>query len=235
MPQALLSNPIFVALDLDDIAQVRKIAGDVAPFVGGFKVGPRLCMRYGPSLVTELAQLRPVFVDNKYFDIPNTMEAAIAATFDAGASFVTVHAQAGAEALRRLSELEAKLNRERPFKILSVTILTSFAQHQLPAPSREMTIARQVEALAELTLESGLTGLVCSADEVQALRRRYAEAFLVVPGIRLPGGEMGDQIRVADPGSALAAGASALVVGRPIIGAQDPVAAAKLFAEASNI
>ena len=235
MLQALLKNPIFVALDLDDIAQVRKLANDVAPFVGGYKVGPRLCMRYGPSLVSELARLRPVFVDNKYFDIPNTMESAVAATFDAGASFATVHAQSGAEALRRLSELETKLNRERPFKILSVTILTSFAQHQLPAVSREMPMARQVEALAELTLESGLTGLVCSAEEVLELRRRHPESFLVVPGIRMPGGEMGDQMRVSDPGSALMAGASALVVGRPIIAAQDPVAAAKLFAEATNI
>lgn len=230
-----MKNPIFVALDLNDLEQVRKIANDVAPFVGGYKVGPRLCMRYGPSVVTELAKIHPVFVDNKYFDIPTTMEAAVTATFEAGASYATVHAQAGSEALRRLAELEAKLNQERSFKILSVTILTSFAQHQLPAVSRDMPIAKQVEALAELSSESGITGLVCSAEEVQNLRRRHPSAFLVVPGIRLSENDRGDQSRVADPRSALRSGASALVVGRPIIEANDPAVAAKLFAEATNI
>jgi orotidine-5'-phosphate decarboxylase len=231
-----MKNRIFVALDLDSVEQVRKVAHAVAPFVGGYKVGPRLCMRYGPKLVEELARLGPVFVDNKYFDIPNTMETAVAATFEAGASYTTVHAQAGSEALKRLAELEAKLNRERPFKILSVTVLTSFSQHGLPVVSRDMPIAKQVEALAELTLESGLSGLVCSAEEVQNLNRRHPGAFLVVPGIRMPGQEKGDQSRTADPASAVKAGAAALVVGRPIVDAQDPAAAAKLFSEAvSNI
>lgn len=227
-----MKTPIFVALDLDSLDQVRNIANEVAPYVGGYKVGPRLCMRYGPKLVEELAKIHPVFVDNKYFDIPNTMAAAVAATFEAGASFVSVHAQSGAEALQRLASLESKLNQERPFKILSVTILTSFAQHQLPAVSREMAIARQVEALAELTLESGLSGLVCSAEEVQTLGRRHPGAFLVVPGIRMAGQDKGDQNRTADPAAAIRSGASALVVGRPIIEASSPAAAAKLFAEA---
>jgi orotidine-5'-phosphate decarboxylase len=227
----MLTNPIFVALDVDDENRALAIAKAVAPFVGGFKVGPRLCMRYGAPLVKKLAAQKPVFVDNKFFDIPNTMEAAVAAAFESGASFVTVHAQAGPEALRRLAELEGKLNRERPFKILSVTILTSFTQAQLPVVSRSMPIAQQVEALAELTLENGLTGLVCSADEVGRLRQRYPNAFILVPGIRLPGQDKGDQNRTADPASVLRNGASALVVGRPIVDAQDPVSAAKLFAD----
>lgn len=227
----MLKNPIFLALDVDDIREVRRISDAVAPHIGGIKVGPRLCMRYGPSLVGELAKTLPVFVDNKYFDIPNTMATAVTATFEAGASFVTVHAQAGSEALMRLAELEEKFNRERPFKILAVTILTSFTQKSLTSVSRDIPIKEQVNQLADLTLSSGLTGLVCSAEEVQSLRLSHPDSYLVVPGIRLPDGDNGDQQRVADPSSALRAGASALVIGRPIVDAKDPVAAASKFAE----
>lgn len=226
----MLQNPIFLALDVDDLAQVRHLAKSTAPYVGGFKVGPRLCLRYGPALIGELAQLRPVFVDNKYFDIPNTMASAVQATFEAGASFTTVHAQAGEEALTRLAALEGELNKTRPFKILAVTILTSFAQSGLPVVSQKMPIPQQVEALGDLTVQSGLSGLVCSAEEVAALRQRLPNTFLVVPGIRLPGQERGDQNRVADPAHALRVGASALVVGRPIVEAADPARMAEQFA-----
>lgn len=221
--------PLFVALDLDDIDRVWTIAKSTAPFVGGFKVGPRLCLRHGPGLLKELATYRPLFIDNKYFDIPNTMETAVIASFEAGATYTTVHAQAGGEALRRLAELESKLNRERPFQTLAVTILTSFVQNQLPTVSRAMPIPQQVEALAELALESGLTGLVCSAEEVTKLRQRHPKAFLVVPGIRLPQQEKGDQQRTAGPAEALSSGASALVVGRPIVDAASPEKAAQDF------
>ncbi|MCB0386025.1 MAG: orotidine 5'-phosphate decarboxylase, partial [Bdellovibrionales bacterium] len=92
-----IKSPIFVALDVDDEIRAMEIAEQVEPYVGGFKVGPRLCLKYGSALVSRLATLGHVFVDNKYFDIPNTMEHAIRATFDSGATFATVHAQAGSE------------------------------------------------------------------------------------------------------------------------------------------
>ncbi|MGE0762451.1 MAG: orotidine-5'-phosphate decarboxylase [Bdellovibrionales bacterium] len=227
----MLKNPIFVALDLDDMDQVRQIVRDAAPHVGGFKVGPRLCLRHGPAMIGELAKIKPVFIDNKYFDIPNTMTSAVTASFEAGGTFVTVHAQAGLEALSRLAELEAKFNKERPFKILAVTILTSFTQSGLPSVSRATPIKEQVLQLADLTIASGLSGLVCSAEEVALLRQKHPNSYLVVPGIRLPGQDKGDQNRVADPASALQAGASALVVGRPIVDAADPARAAQQFAQ----
>lgn len=224
-----LKRPLFVALDVDTKEQALRIADQTAEWVGGFKIGPRLCMRYGPRLVEELAKNAPVFVDNKYFDIPSTMEAAIRATFEAGASFATVHAQSGSEALRRLAEVEAELNQQRSFRILSVTVLTSFRPETLPPHTRSLPVAEQVSGLAAFSHGCGLKGLVCSAVEVSTLRQKFNDAFLVVPGIRRPQDAKGDQARVSDPKTALENGASALVVGRPIVTAANPAKAAQEY------
>lgn len=224
-----LKIPLFVALDVDSDTQALRIAHATTPFVGGFKVGPRLCLRYGAALIGQLAQLGLVFVDNKYFDIPNTMEAAVRASFEAGASFVTIHAQSGPSALRRLAEVERELNQQRPFCLLSVTVLTSFDQQSLPPNSCQQPIADQVKSLSQLSIDSGLSGLVCAGSEVQSLRQAYSEAFLLVPGIRLPHQRSGDQKRVMGPREAIKAGASALVVGRPICDSADPAEAAREF------
>lgn len=224
-----LNPPIFVALDVDNDQQALSLAERVGPYVGGFKVGPRLCMRYGAGLVKSLSAHASVFVDNKYFDIPSTMESAVRASFASGASFTTIHAQSGPEALRRLAQVEAELNQERPFHLLAVTILTSFTQETLPPNSQAQPIDQQVRDLAQMTLDSGVKGLVCSAHEVEALRKAHPEACLVTPGIRLPENEAGDQKRVMGPKEAMALGASALVVGRPICQADDPIKAAQRF------
>jgi orotidine-5'-phosphate decarboxylase len=224
-------RPLMLALDLDDRNQAVKLVADLADYMGAVKVGPRLLMRYGAELVADLARHLPVFVDNKYLDIPNTMEAAVRATFEAGATFTTVHAWAGPEALQRLAKLEIELNKVRPFKILVVTILTSFNEKTLPPGMSKESIASHVTALADLTLQSGLSGLVCSPHEVSALRQLSKGAFLVVPGIRLPTDAAGDQKRIETPDVAIRQGASALVVGRPIYEAVDPVLAAQKITE----
>ena len=218
-------HPVFVALDLDDAQKAKALADQLSGLVG-FKLGPRLLMKYGPTLVESVAKHGPVFVDNKYFDIPNTMESAVKATFEAGATFCTVHAQSGSEALQRMATLEKKLNATRPFKFLSVTVLTSFSKESLPVVLKEISIEEQVKMLAQLTFESGLTGLVCSPFEVEALKGFFPEGFFVTPGVRTQASVAGDdQKRVMTPGQALQAGASALVVGRPIVEADDPLAA----------
>jgi len=224
-------NPLFVALDVDTADQALDLVRQTRAFVGGFKVGPRLCLRYGESLLRDIARQATLFVDNKYFDIPSTMLAAVRASFDVGASYCTIHAQAGREALSQLAELEVELCKIRPFRILSVTVLTSFRQDTLPSVSCHQPIAEQALALAELTIESGLKGLVCSPDEVRLLRDKFPEAFLLTPGVRLSGDSLGDQVRVADPLTALKNGASALVVGRPICDAADPALSAKRYYE----
>lgn len=231
MIRAQLSNPIFVAVDVDTAEQAMELVRQTRAFVGGFKVGPRLALRYGEPLLKEIARHGNMFVDNKYFDIPNTMEAAVRASFEVGASYCTVHAQSGREALVQMAELEEELCKIRPFRILAVTILTSFRQDTLPAVTQRMPIAEQALSLAKLVIESGLTGLVCSPDEVEDLRRQFPQAYLVTPGVRLSGEDRGDQKRVSDPATALRRGASALVVGRPIYESLEPALAAKLYYE----
>ena len=226
-----LTNPIFVALDVDSAEAAIALVKETRAFVGGFKVGPRLALRYGESLLKEIARHGSMFIDNKYFDIPNTMESSVRASFDVGASFCTIHAQSGSEAMERLAKVEAELNQQRPFKILAVTVLTSFRQETLAPVAKAMPIAQQVETLTKLTLDSGLTGIVCSPDEVENLRAKFPSAFLVTPGIRLSGEERGDQVRVSDPITALRRGASALVVGRPICESLEPALAAKMYYE----
>ncbi len=225
-----LSNPIFVALDVDTAEQALELVRQTRAFVGGFKIGPRLCIRYGEPLLKEVARHAALFVDNKYFDIPNTMTAAVRASFEMGASYCTVHAQAGREALQELAKLEAELNQKRFFKILAVTVLTSFKQEGLPLTASQ-PIAEQTSKLAKITVESGLSGLVCSPEEVADLRRQFPNAFLLTPGVRLSHDDHGDQKRVADPITALQRGASALVVGRPIYDSNEPAQAAKAYYE----
>jgi orotidine-5'-phosphate decarboxylase len=226
-----LKNPLFVALDVDSEKEALRIADLTSSYVGGYKVGPRLVVRYGQALLSQLAKKAPLFIDNKYFDIPSTMEGAIRASFEVGASYATIHAQAGKEAMSRLAAVEKELNQERPFKILAVTILTSFTHETLPTILKPASISEMVLELAKTTTQSGLSGLVCSPEEVKMLRQKFPEAFLLVPGIRMPGNDLGDQKRVADPAVAIQSGASALVVGRPICQADNPAQAAKLYSD----
>ena len=113
-----LKSPIFLALDVDDEGHALELAEQVSDYVGGFKVGPRLTYKYGARIVKQLSQIAPVFVDNKYHDIPNTVLSAIKATFEAGATFTTVHSSNGPEALKQIKKLQDELAQIRPFKIL---------------------------------------------------------------------------------------------------------------------
>ncbi len=229
--KASLTNPIFVALDVDTADQAIELIRQTRAFVGGFKVGPRLALRFGEPLLKEIARHGSMFVDNKYFDIPNTMLSAVRASFEVGATFCTVHALAGREALSQLAELEAELCKIRPFRILAITVLTSFKQDTLPPMLTKISIAEQTTQLAKLVIDSGLSGLVCSPDEVESLRKLFPEAYLVTPGVRLSGEDRGDQNRVSDPVTALKRGSSALVVGRPIYESLEPAKAAKFYYE----
>ncbi|MBC7372103.1 MAG: orotidine-5'-phosphate decarboxylase [Bdellovibrionaceae bacterium] len=214
-----MKNAVLVALDVDTRDQALKLADDLSDIVGGFKLGPRLCLRYGQDLMKEIALRGPVFMDNKHFDIPSTMEAAVRASFDAGASLVTVHALAGVEALQQMAAVEKELSQKRPFKILAVTILTSWDEKSVPPVMKSQPISQHVTELAALVKSSGLTGLVCSPHELDLLQNQGL--FLVTPGIRFRMDAHGDQKRVLGPGEAIRAGASALVIGRPIIEAKN--------------
>lgn len=225
-----LKKPLFVALDFDSDVEALAVAKSVSPYVGGFKVGPRLCLRYGGDFIRRLCEVGSVFIDCKFYDIPSTMEASIRAAFDLGAEFATVHAGSGVEALTRMGALQSELNETRPFKILAVTVLTSFSESSRPPHWSSHPLDQQVETLAQLVVESGLSGLVCSPQEVTRLRELFPKSFLVTPGIRPSKVGDDDQSRTMGPREALLAGASALVVGRPIWATPDPVESARQIA-----
>lgn len=219
-----LKNPLILALDVDSEEDAFKILDHVGDIVGGVKLGPRLVYRYGASLVSKVAEIAPVFVDNKYFDIPSTMVSAVRASFEAGATLVTVHALAGREALTELHKLEVELNQIRPFKILAVTVLTSWNQQSLSASFHSWSVESHVRSLTQEVYNAGLRGLVCSGHELQYLN--YPGLYKVIPGIRLSTdraeSQTEDQKRIMSPQQAITAGASALVIGRPILRSHDP-------------
>lgn len=229
---APLLNPLCVALDVDDRDQAFKLAEDLGDIVGGFKIGPRLILRYGPSIIQKIAQYAPVFLDMKYFDIPSTMVSAARASFDAGAKLITVHAQAGIEALNELAKLEEEYNKTGKVKILCVTILTSFDATTLPSILKTQAIEQHVIELVKLVQSSGLTGVVCSPQELSALQE-LEDMYYITPGIR--GAETKsilptqDQKRVMSAKDAIQHGANGIVVGRPIIEATNPRAEATKY------
>lgn len=225
-----MKSPIFVALDVDTSSLAYAIAEKVEPYVGGFKLGPRLLYTYGASLVSKLAKLAPVFVDNKYYDIPNTMEASVRASFEGGASYVTIHASCGRDALVKMAQLEKELSAQRPFRVLAVTVLTSFSENHLPVNwNSQWDLEEHVLRLADEVYQSGLHSFVASAHEAPVLRKTFPDCFIVTPGIRLPEDSLGDQKRIMTPGEALQRGASMLVVGRPICNSANPAVAAQKF------
>jgi orotidine-5'-phosphate decarboxylase len=226
-----LFNPLVVALDVDNEFQALKLAEELTDVAGGFKLGPRLLLRYGPGLISKIAQFAPVFVDHKFFDIPSTMEASIRSVFSAGASLATIHALAGKSALHRMAQVEAELNQIRPFKILAVTILTSWKSFEIESDIFPRSdIKSGVSILGNEVKSSGLTGLVCSGEELDLFDNQ--DMFLVTPGIRRKKDPIQDQNRRMTPSEAIRSGASAIVVGRPIITAADPRAEALDFSMA---
>lgn len=216
----LIKNPVMLALDVDSKEQAKLILDQVGSEIGAIKIGPRLGYQFGSEFIKECAAIAPVFIDNKYFDIPSTMVSAVKTSFHAGATFVTVHALSGPEALSELANLEKELNQIRPFKVLAVTILTSWDQHSMPKSLQAWPVSQHVVSLANLVQDSGLSGIVCSAHELELLKNH--NLYKVTPGIRPSEASIDDQKRVMNPQQALRAGASALVIGRPILQAPNP-------------
>jgi len=218
-----LRNPLCVALDVDEPQEALKLAHDLADIVGGFKLGPRLLLK-DSQLAPRIARLAPLFIDCKFFDIPSTMISAIRTSFDLGASLVTVHALSSHEALSELSRLEKELIQIRPFRILAVTVLTSWDQASLPQNLKSQPIPEHVYSLAQMTQKSGLSSVVCSPEDIELLKP--LGLYLLTPGIRFSLENLDDQKRVLTPHEAIGKGASALVVGRPILKAKHPREAA---------
>ena len=225
---------IAVALDASERSRILELARFVGPEVGVLKVGLEAFCAHGPGLVREVAAIAPVFLDLKLHDIPNTVGGAAAAAARTGASILNVHAGGGLEMMRaageRAREAAAAAGLPVP-RVIAVSVLTSLDAAALSAVGLAGTPREAALRLALLGREAGLDGVVCSPEEITAIRSACGpEFFLVVPGIRPAGSEAGDQKRIATPGAAARAGADLLVIGRPITGAPDPAGAARAIA-----
>ena len=220
---------LIVALDFADVATARTFVDQVGDSVTFFKVGLELVLNGGLDLVRALkGEGKRVFLDMKLLDIPNTVEKAVANAARTGADFLTIHAID-----TKTIAAAAKGAAGSDLKVLGVTVLTSLDQNDLAeqgiaAPPGDLVVTR-----ARLAKAAGCHGVVASGQEAAAVHGAAGEGFLIVtPGIRLPTDAVGDQARVATPETAIADGATHLVVGRPITQAADPRAAADAFVQA---
>jgi orotidine-5'-phosphate decarboxylase len=230
-----LMKQLLVALDVDTVVEARALADRLRGAVGGFKIGSRLFTSEGPAFVEELAARGDrVFLDLKFHDIPNTVAGAVAAATRLGVWMLNVHASGGRAMMRaaHAAALEEAARRSVPAPlVIAVTLLTSLDEGALTEIGFSDSMAAQVERLAALTESAGLDGIVASPQEIAIIRRRCGPRFnIVTPGIRGAGDARGDQRRTLSAAEALSAGASYLVVGRPIIAAGDPREAAERIA-----
>jgi orotidine-5'-phosphate decarboxylase len=211
-------KPLIIALDVDTEKEALALLRRTRKFADIYKIGPTLVLRYGPSILKKIRSAgKKVFLDLKFHDIPNTMERAVKEAAGTGVYSLTVHTSAGEAALKAVTSVK-----KRP-QIWGVTVLTSLSQMDLDQIGFNRSPMDQASRLAELAKRSSIDGIVASVGETAALRQLLGPNFTIVtPGIRMPDGAAGDQKRVATPGHARFAGASFIVVGRPIIEARDP-------------
>jgi len=219
-----------VALDVSSIGAARRIVAAVGESVSVYKIGMQLHTAEGPRAVQEIAGMgKQIFLDLKYHDIPNTVAAAVRVALKSGAGMLTVHGAGGSDMLNAAVEAAQGSS----LKLLAVTVLTSMDSDDLREIGVEGDLRDQVFRIASIALNAGCAGVVSSAREVRTLREKLGDDFLAVtPGVRPAGAHHGDQARVVTPAEAIAAGASHIVVGRPITGAADPARAAQEILEA---
>ncbi|SHF16378.1 orotidine-5'-phosphate decarboxylase [Modicisalibacter ilicicola DSM 19980] len=218
-------SPLIVALDYPSLDAALCMADLLDPRRCRVKVGKELFTRSGPSVIEALhGRGFEVFLDLKFHDIPNTVAGAVQAAAEQGVWMVNVHASGG----RRMMEAaRERLDRNRlSTQLIAVTVLTSMEREDLAEVGVGLEPLEQVEKLATLAQACGLSGVVCSSQEAEAVRRACGEGFLkVTPGIRPENSASDDQRRILTPSGALAAGSTHLVIGRPITQAEDPMAA----------
>lgn len=218
-----MTTRIYVALDTPDLASAHALATKVRHHVGGLKLGLEFFTANGPEGVREMAALGlPIFLDLKLHDIPNTVAKAVQSLRAIRPAILTVHAAGGRAMLE-----DAKAAAPEGTRVVAVTTLTSLDDDDLASIGVAGGASAQVTRLAALARTAGLDGVVCSGAEVAAVRKQWPKGFLVVPGVRPADGAAGDQKRVVTPRAAVDAGASIIVIWRPITQAQDPDLAAR--------
>ncbi|MCC7048654.1 MAG: orotidine-5'-phosphate decarboxylase [Alphaproteobacteria bacterium] len=231
-----MASPVFVAIDATDLAEARTSVSRLAGAVGGIKLGLEFFVANGPAgiraAMAEAAGL-PLFLDLKLHDIPNTVAGAVRAAALLKPRYVTIHAAGGPAMLSTAADAAKQAGGAGRPKLLGVTVLTSLSGADLNQVGfADRPMGDQVMRLAALAKEGGLDGVVCSPHEVAALRRALGPDFvLMVPGVRPSWAGADDQKRVMTPAEAMRAGATHLVIGRPILRAADPAEAARRIAQ----
>lgn len=223
---------ILCALDTVDLEHAVATAASLRGLVGGVKLGPAFFTAHGPAGVTAVAACGlPIFLDLKFFDIPNIVAGAIRGTAGLNLFMLTVHISGGPAMLRAAMAASYRLASQHDGKrplIIGVSVLTSFDEADIEAVGVRPSLADQVHRLAELAMANSLDGVVCSAHEIADLRRSFGDELkLVVPGIRPAWSPANDQKRIVTPAEGLRLGADYMVIGRPIHRAEDPPAAAR--------
>jgi orotidine-5'-phosphate decarboxylase len=217
---------IFVAVDTAELDRARELVDAIRGTEAGVKLGMEFFNKFGPAGVRELnLDGTPVFIDLKYHDIPNTVAGAVRSISSLSPDVINVHA-AGGEAMMRAAKKaldESTRDSDRRPALIAVTVLTSLDDSDLSDVGQQAPVLDQVVRLARLTQKSGLDGVVCSPNDVAAIRKACGEEFLtIVPGVRPSSVAQGDQKRVMTPEAAISQGASSLVIGRAITGADEP-------------
>jgi orotidine-5'-phosphate decarboxylase len=216
---------LIVALDVPNAEAMEAKLQEMPDFIEWYKVGLELFCAEGPAVLEPLKKRgKKIFLDLKLHDIPRTVGNAVKTAAAHGVNLMTVHAIGGRAMLEEAARAAAECT--NPPKLVAVTTLTSLGQDDFNDLGIDRTVSEQAVELGRLAISSGIDGMVTSAHEAGALREQFPEAILVTPGIRMPEGDVGDQKRVASPSFAVEQGATHLVIGRPIVQAEDPVAAA---------
>lgn len=222
-------NPIILAVDVPDQASAFDLIEKVGTHVGAYKIGSELFTACGPEIIHRIRSMgASVFLDLKFYDIPNTVAKAVAAAATLDVQMLTIHTSGGRLMMEAAVKAAQSAAKQAPPLILGVTVLTSFSESLLAETGIPDAIDKHVLRLGHLAVDCGLTGLVCSPLELGMLRHSLpAPVQLVTPGIRLPDSQSDDQARIMTPRSAIEQGANFLVIGRPIYAAPDPAAAAQ--------
>ncbi|MBD1572987.1 orotidine-5'-phosphate decarboxylase [Vibrio sp. S17_S38] len=219
----MLDPKVIVALDYENQVDALGFVDNIDPASCRLKVGKEMFTLFGPDFVRALHQRGfSVFLDLKFHDIPNTCSKAVRAAAELGVWMTNVHASGGERMMAASREILEPYGKDRPL-LIAVTVLTSMEQNDLAGIGLDVNPQNQVKRLARLTQNSGLDGVVCSAQESQVLKQDLGKEFkLITPGIRPAGSEAGDQRRIMTPYDALQAGSDYLVIGRPITQSLNP-------------
>ncbi len=223
----------LLALALDNVTsseQIANLINKTSEWIGVYKIGLEQFTRFGPSVLDLIRSAdRKIFLDLKFHDIPNTVAKAVLSACSLGVDYLTIHTQGGLDMMKAAAESAAKA--PTPPRIIGVTLLTSLGTVALKNElCVEMDTGSFVKHLASLAVKAGIDGIVCSAADLSIVKPSLPRNFqIITPGIRPAGAEIGDQLRVATPKAAIEGGATLLVIGRPITGAEDPGRAAEMI------